>query len=46
LASHSANNKADLQNRNGIVASNGVAHTRIIESLQPLLAEFGRVPVG
>lgn len=39
-------NKADLQNRNGIVASNGVAHTRIIESLQPLLANFGRVPVA
>ena len=39
-------NKEDLQNRNGIVASNGVAHTRIIESLQPLLAQFGRVPVA
>jgi 3'(2'), 5'-bisphosphate nucleotidase len=38
-------NKADLQNRNGIVASNGVVHTQIIESLQPLLAQFGRVPV-
>jgi 3'(2'),5'-bisphosphate nucleotidase len=38
-------NKPDLQNRNGIVASNDVAHTRIIESLQPLLAQFGRVPV-
>jgi 3'(2'), 5'-bisphosphate nucleotidase len=38
-------NKADLQNRNGIVASNGVAHPRIIESLKPLLSEFGRVPV-
>src|SRR5882672_676614 len=39
-------NQAEVQNRNGVVASNGVAHTRIIESLQPLLAEFGRVPVG
>jgi 3'(2'), 5'-bisphosphate nucleotidase len=38
-------NKAERQNRNGIVASNGVAHTRIIESLQPLLAQFGRLPV-
>ena len=37
-------NEADLQNRNGIVASNGLAHTRIIESLQPLLAQFGRLP--
>src|SRR5213082_467369 len=30
-------NKAGLQNLNGIVASNGVAHPQIIESLQPLL---------
>jgi 3'(2'), 5'-bisphosphate nucleotidase len=38
-------NQTDVQNRNGVVASNGVAHTRIIELLQPLLAQFGRVPV-
>ena len=38
-------NKADVQNRNGIVASNGVAHTTIIESLRPLLVQFGRLPV-
>ena len=38
-------NKAQVQNRNGVVASNGVAHQRIIESLQPLLVQFGRVPV-
>jgi 3'(2'), 5'-bisphosphate nucleotidase len=38
-------NKADVQNRNGIVASNEVAHSQIIESLQPLLAQFGRIPV-
>jgi 3'(2'), 5'-bisphosphate nucleotidase len=37
-------NRSDLQNRNGIVASNGVAHARIIQSLAPLLAEFGRTP--
>jgi len=37
-------NRADLQNRNGIVASNGVAHASIIQSLAPLLAEFGRKP--
>lgn len=37
-------NKAQVQNRNGVVASNGVAHQRIIESLQPLLVQFGRVP--
>lgn len=40
-----AYNKADLQNRNGVVASNGVAHAKIIESLRPLLVEFGRVKV-
>ena len=39
-------NRSDLNNRNGIVASNGVAHERIIESLAPLLAEFGRQPVS
>jgi 3'(2'), 5'-bisphosphate nucleotidase len=37
-----AYNKADLQNRNGVVASNGVAHAQIIESLRPLLIQFGR----
>jgi 3'(2'), 5'-bisphosphate nucleotidase len=35
-------NQADVQNRNGVVASNGVSHHRIIESLSPLLNEFGR----
>jgi 3'-phosphoadenosine 5'-phosphosulfate (PAPS) 3'-phosphatase len=38
-------NKADVQNRNGVVASNGAAHAIIIESLGPLLAQFGRVPL-
>ena len=38
-------NKADVQNRNGIVASNGLAHTTIIESLHPLLVQFGRLPL-
>ena len=38
-------NHADVQNRNGVVASNGVAHSRIVELLQPLLTQFGRVPV-
>lgn len=37
-------NRSDLQNRNGIVASNGVAHPKIIQSLAPLLADFGRTP--
>jgi 3'(2'), 5'-bisphosphate nucleotidase len=38
-------NDVEVQNRNGVVASNGVSHERIVESLRPLLAEFGRRPV-
>ncbi len=37
-------NSPDVQNRNGIVASNGVAHQEIIDALEPLLAEFDRLP--
>ena len=39
-------NVAEVQNRNGLVASNGVSHDKIIDRLQPLLDEFGRVPVN
>src|ERR1051326_8431382 len=38
-------NVPDVNNRNGLVASNGVAHDLIIRTLAPLLAEFGRKPV-
>jgi 3'(2'), 5'-bisphosphate nucleotidase len=38
-------NHVDVQNRNGVVASNGVSHSLIVKSLQPLLAQFGRSPV-
>jgi 3'(2'), 5'-bisphosphate nucleotidase len=38
-------NSPEVQNRNGIVASNGVAHAEVITALQPLLAEFGRTPL-
>src|SRR5215216_3114515 len=38
-------NVPDVNNRNGLVASNGVAHNHIIETLAPLLQEFGRNPV-
>ena len=38
-------NVPDTQNRNGLVASNGASHDRIIATLAPLLAEFGRKPV-
>jgi 3'(2'), 5'-bisphosphate nucleotidase len=35
-------NVPDVQNRNGLVASNGASHDLIIETLAPLLNEFGR----
>lgn len=35
-------NELEVMNRNGLVATNGVAHDRVIESLAPLLEEFGR----
>lgn len=38
-------NVPDVNNRNGLVASNGVSHELIIETLAPLLAEFGRKAV-
>ncbi len=38
-------NSADVQHRNGLVATNGVVHGHVIGALEPLLAEFGRVPV-
>jgi 3'(2'), 5'-bisphosphate nucleotidase len=36
--------RADLQNWDGIVASNGAAHTAAVAHLKPLLVEFGRTP--
>src|ERR1043166_5136458 len=38
-------NVPDVNNRNGLVATNGVSHDLIIRTLAPLLAEFGRKPV-
>lgn len=38
-------NVLEVQNRNGLVASNGAAHEQIVNALAPLLDEFGRVPV-
>jgi 3'(2'), 5'-bisphosphate nucleotidase len=35
-------NQPDVQNRNGLVASNGAIHEYIIEKLAPLLKEFER----
>jgi 3'(2'), 5'-bisphosphate nucleotidase len=34
-----------IDNRNGVVATNGAAHDMVIENLAPLLREFGRTPV-
>jgi 3'(2'), 5'-bisphosphate nucleotidase len=38
-------NGVRIDNRNGIVATNGAAHEMMIENLAPLLKEFGRTPV-
>ncbi len=38
-------NAPRIDNRNGVVATNGVAHNLVIENLKPLLREFGRVRV-
>jgi 3'(2'), 5'-bisphosphate nucleotidase len=38
-------NDVRIDNRNGIVATNGAAHQLVIEKLAPLLREFGREPV-
>jgi 3'(2'), 5'-bisphosphate nucleotidase len=38
-------NALEVQNRNGLVASNGATHEHIIATLAPLLEEFGRHPV-
>jgi 3'(2'), 5'-bisphosphate nucleotidase len=35
-------NTPDVLNRNGLVASNGAAHEKVIARLSPLLAEWGR----
>jgi 3'(2'), 5'-bisphosphate nucleotidase len=38
-------NTPDVQNYNGIVSTNGVAHDEMIRRLKPLLTEFGRARV-
>lgn len=35
-------NSEDVRNYNGIAATNGASHARIIDTLAPLLSEFGR----
>jgi 3'(2'), 5'-bisphosphate nucleotidase len=39
-------NTPDVLNRNGLVASNGAAHARVIERMRPLLDEWGRERVS
>jgi 3'(2'), 5'-bisphosphate nucleotidase len=39
-------NGVRIDNRNGIVATNGAAHETVIEKLAPLLREFGRMPAS
>ncbi|MGB7069186.1 MAG: 3'(2'),5'-bisphosphate nucleotidase CysQ [Pyrinomonadaceae bacterium] len=36
---------ADVQNHNGVLASNGVSHDLVVKKLAPILTEFSRVPV-
>ena len=38
-------NTADVQNYNGVVATNGASHNAAINRLKPLLTEFGRMRV-
>jgi 3'(2'), 5'-bisphosphate nucleotidase len=38
-------NAPRIDNRNGVVATNSAAHALVIDSLKPLLREFGRTPV-
>ncbi len=35
----------DVQNHNGVLATNGVAHDKAVAKLRPLLTEFGRLRV-
>lgn len=36
--------RRDVQNHNGIVATNGAIHDEVLQKLRPLLDEFGRSP--
>jgi 3'(2'), 5'-bisphosphate nucleotidase len=38
-------NAPEVHNLNGLVATNGTAHTHVVNALAPLLTEFGRAPV-
>jgi 3'(2'), 5'-bisphosphate nucleotidase len=36
----------DVQNYNGVLASNGNSHKKLVDSLKPLLAQFGRIKLS
>lgn len=38
-------NTRDVQNHNGILASNGITHDLLVEKLRPLLTQFGRLKI-
>jgi 3'(2'), 5'-bisphosphate nucleotidase len=38
-------NLTDVQNHNGILATNGISHEEVLLKLKPLLSEFGRLRV-
>ncbi|MBC7797160.1 MAG: 3'(2'),5'-bisphosphate nucleotidase CysQ [Pyrinomonadaceae bacterium] len=38
-------NTKDVQNLNGIVATNGASHSKVVKNIKPLLSEFGRLRV-
>ncbi len=38
-------NTSDVHNHNGVLASNGAAHEKMVENLKPILNEFGRLRV-
>lgn len=38
--------QVELQNLNGILATNGIVHNKAVEHLRPLLSEFGRLRVA
>lgn len=37
---------ADIQNHNGIVSTNGISHSNIIDSLRPILSRVGRMKLS
>lgn len=39
-------NTPDVYNHNGLISSNGAAHERVVETVTPLLARFGRARVA